>query len=85
MAEGRFTNPVVASLAGIRDFFTRQQLESRFTEQDRADGKTVLVTGANSGLGFALAVEFAKRGARIWQGGNAFSGSEPDRDDTSIC
>ncbi|MGW8314275.1 MAG: SDR family NAD(P)-dependent oxidoreductase [Bacteroidales bacterium] len=65
MAEGRFTNPVVASLAGVRDFFARQQLESRFSENDRADGKIVLVTGATSGLGFALAVEFARRGARV--------------------
>ncbi|TFH26167.1 MAG: SDR family NAD(P)-dependent oxidoreductase [Bacteroidia bacterium] len=65
MAEGRFTNPVVASLAGIKDFFTRQQLASRLTEADRADGKTVMITGANSGLGFALAVNFARRGAKV--------------------
>jgi len=71
MAEGRFTNPVVASLAGIRDFFARQQLESRFTDLDRADGKTVMVTGANSGLGFALAVEFARRGARVIMAGRS--------------
>jgi len=71
MAEGRFTNPVVASLAGIRDFFARQQLESRFTDRDRADGKTVMVTGANSGLGFALAVEFARRGARVIMAGRS--------------
>ena len=36
MAEGRFTNPVVASLAGVRDFFARQQLASRFSDRDRA-------------------------------------------------
>jgi retinol dehydrogenase-12 len=65
MAEGRFKNPVVASLAGVKDFFTRQQLASRLTDQDRADGKSVMITGANSGLGFALAVDFAKRGARV--------------------
>ncbi len=65
MSEGRFTNPVVASLAGIRDFFSKQQLAGRFTEKDRADGRTVLITGATSGLGFALATEFAKRGARV--------------------
>lgn len=71
MAEGRFTNPVVASLAGVRDFFARQQLASRFSDTDRADGKTILVTGANSGLGFALAVEFARRGARVIMAGRS--------------
>jgi NAD(P)-dependent dehydrogenase (short-subunit alcohol dehydrogenase family) len=71
MAEGRFTNPVVASLAGVKDFFAKQELESRFSEQDRADGKNVLVTGANSGLGFALAVEFARRGGRVIMAGRS--------------
>ncbi|MFO7669180.1 MAG: SDR family NAD(P)-dependent oxidoreductase [Bacteroidales bacterium] len=71
MAEGRFTNPVVASLAGVKDFFAKQQLASRFTEKDRADDKTVLITGANSGLGFGLAVEFAKRGARVMMAGRS--------------
>ncbi len=71
MAEGRFTNPVVASLAGIKDFFAKQELESRFTDEDRADDKTVLITGANSGLGFGLAVEFAKRGARVIMAGRS--------------
>jgi len=71
MAEGRFTNPVVAALAGIRDFFARQQLADRYSDRDRADGKTVLVTGANSGLGFALAVEFARRGARVIMAGRS--------------
>jgi len=65
MAEGRFTNPVVASLAGVKDFFAKQKLSSRFTANDRADGKTILITGASSGLGFALAVSFAKRGGKV--------------------
>lgn len=37
----------------------------RLTEEDRADGKICLITGANSGLGFALAVDMAKRGAHV--------------------
>ncbi len=71
MAEGRFTNPVVASLAGIRDFFARQKLADRFTDEDRADGLTVMITGANSGLGFALAVAFAERGGRVIMAGRS--------------
>ena len=71
MAEGRFTNPVVASLAGVKDFFAKQELASRFSDKDRVDGMTVLITGANSGLGFALAVEFAKRGARVIMAGRS--------------
>lgn len=71
MAEGRFTNPVVASLAGIRDFFSSQQLAFRYSEEDRADDLTILITGANSGLGFALAVEFAKRGGKVIMAGRS--------------
>jgi NAD(P)-dependent dehydrogenase (short-subunit alcohol dehydrogenase family) len=68
MSHGRFDNPVVASLAGFWDRFRKQELESHLTENDRFDGKTVLVTGANSGLGFALAVEIARRGGRVIMG-----------------
>lgn len=71
MAEGRFTNPVIATLAGFRDFFSRQKLASRFSDKDRADGMTILITGANSGLGFALAVAFAKRGGRVIMAGRS--------------
>jgi len=65
MAEGRFDNPVVASMAGFYDRFRKQELKPRFMETDNFNGKTVLITGANSGLGFALSVEAAKRGARV--------------------
>jgi NAD(P)-dependent dehydrogenase (short-subunit alcohol dehydrogenase family) len=65
MAEGRFDNPVVAALAGFFDLFRKQELENRLTENDRIEGKTCLVTGANSGLGFALTVELARRGGHV--------------------
>lgn len=65
MSHGRFNNPVVAALAGFKDLFRKQDLEDRLQDDDRFDAKTCLITGANSGLGFALAVEMAKRGARV--------------------
>ena len=65
MSHGRFDNPVVAAMAGFWDRFRKQELESHLTENDRFDGKNVLITGANSGLGFALAVEIARRGGHV--------------------
>ncbi len=65
MSHGRFDNPVIASLAGFWDRFRKQELASHLTENDRFDGKTILVTGANSGLGFAIAVETARRGGHV--------------------
>jgi len=65
MAHGRFNNPVVASLTGILDIFRKQKFSERITNNDRIDGKTCLITGANTGLGFAIAVDLAKRGGKI--------------------
>lgn len=65
MSHGRFDNPVVATLTGILDIFRKQKLSERLTDKDRIDGKTCIITGANSGLGFALAKDLAKRGGNI--------------------
>jgi NAD(P)-dependent dehydrogenase (short-subunit alcohol dehydrogenase family) len=65
LAHGRFDNPIIAALAGVKDFFRSQDLDDRLTDQDRADGKTVVITGANSGLGYGAAIEFARRGAHV--------------------
>ena len=71
MAHGRFDNPVVAALAGVKDFFSKQELEDRLTDTDRFEGKTCIVTGANSGLGFGIAVEVAKRGGHVIMAGRS--------------
>ncbi len=71
MSHGRFDNPVSATLAGFRDRFRRQPLADRFTNADRLDGKRVLITGANSGLGFATAVAAAARGASVVMAGRS--------------
>lgn len=52
-------------MAGLKDFFSKQPLADRFTQNDHFEGKTCLVTGANSGLGYALAVEIARRGGKV--------------------
>lgn len=65
MPHGRFDNPVIAALAGFKDLFRKQPLQSNFDEAYRIDGKTCLVTGANSGLGYALAVGLARRGGKV--------------------
>ncbi len=71
MSHGRFDNPVVAALAGFWDLFRKQDLSDKLTDDDRFDGKTLMVTGANSGLGFAIAVESARRGARVIMAGRS--------------
>ena len=65
MSHGRFDNPVVAALTGFWDLFRKQDNADRLTESNRFDGKSCIVTGATSGLGFAIAVEMARRGARV--------------------
>ena len=69
MSHGRFDNPVVAALAGFWDIFRKQENASKLTPEHRFEGKTCIVTGANSGLGFALAVDLARRGARVIMAG----------------
>ncbi len=61
----KYNNPVTATLTGIGDLFRKQEPAGRLTDSDRLDGKTVLVDGASSGLGFAIATDCARRGARV--------------------
>jgi NAD(P)-dependent dehydrogenase (short-subunit alcohol dehydrogenase family) len=61
----KYNNPVTATLTGIRDLFRRQIPAGELKASDRLDGKTVLVDGASSGLGFAVATHLARRGAKV--------------------
>jgi NAD(P)-dependent dehydrogenase (short-subunit alcohol dehydrogenase family) len=61
----KYNNPVTATLTGITDLFRKQVPAGLLKDSDRLDGKTVLVDGSSSGLGFAIAVDVARRGARV--------------------
>jgi NAD(P)-dependent dehydrogenase (short-subunit alcohol dehydrogenase family) len=61
----KYDNPVTATLTGIADLFRKQTPAGTLKLSDRLDGKTVLVDGASSGLGFAVAADMARRGARV--------------------
>lgn len=62
MASRRYESALLATLTGLRD---RLVPERPLSWDDRLDGRTILVTGANRGLGRAIAVELAQRGARM--------------------
>ncbi len=61
----KYDNPFSATLTGIMDLFRKQVPAGELKPTDRLDGKTVLVDGASSGLGFAIAIDVARRGARV--------------------
>ena len=61
----KYDNAIMALVTGIRDLFKTREVCGELKETDRLDGKTVFIDGASSGLGFAIAVDVAKRGARV--------------------
>lgn len=52
-------------MTGLRDRFGPQILAAKLTDDLRIDGRTCLVTGASTGLGFAIATQLAQRGGRV--------------------
>lgn len=64
MARPRYDSAVVATLIALRDRLVPEK-ERSLGAADRLDGCTALVTGANRGLGRAIAVGLGERGARV--------------------
>lgn len=60
-----YKDPFSAILEGISAMFKVQEKAGSVKDSDRLYGKTVFIDGASSGLGFAVALEIARRGARV--------------------
>jgi NAD(P)-dependent dehydrogenase (short-subunit alcohol dehydrogenase family) len=58
-------HPVAAVLTGALDRFRVRRQAPALLPDERLDGKVALVTGGASGLGFAVSVDLARRGARV--------------------
>jgi NAD(P)-dependent dehydrogenase (short-subunit alcohol dehydrogenase family) len=58
-------NPITATVQGLWQMRTAAAEIPRLRDDERLDGRTAVVTGANRGLGRAIAIELARRGARV--------------------
>jgi NAD(P)-dependent dehydrogenase (short-subunit alcohol dehydrogenase family) len=65
MPKKKYDNPVSATWSGVINMFKKGQKFGEIRPEDTMAGKKVMITGANSGLGFASAVHLAKMGAEV--------------------
>jgi NAD(P)-dependent dehydrogenase (short-subunit alcohol dehydrogenase family) len=60
-----FNSPLKATLTGISSLFKKGERIEALSENDRLEGKKVIITGSSSGLGLASAKQVAKLGAEV--------------------
>ncbi|TDI62469.1 MAG: SDR family NAD(P)-dependent oxidoreductase [Alphaproteobacteria bacterium] len=58
-------NPVTAIITAISDMFSEKGQINPMGDDERLDGKTAMVTGSNTGLGKAIAIDLVRRGAHV--------------------
>jgi NAD(P)-dependent dehydrogenase (short-subunit alcohol dehydrogenase family) len=61
----QYNSPFQATLTGILNLFKKRTSVGFLSPSERLDGKKILIDGSSSGLGFASAVEMAKRGGTV--------------------
>jgi NAD(P)-dependent dehydrogenase (short-subunit alcohol dehydrogenase family) len=64
-SNNKYNSPVKATLTGIASLFKQGERVGVLSENDRLEGKKVLVTGSSSGLGLATAKQIASLGAKV--------------------